>query len=107
MSETKICETCKHVDKGCYEYPCGSCRKASCWESRQAGCDFCKEGLEIQLGDCDVSITTTPVLYNGNIQVEDCLRIYINDHGDNGCKNHYELMHIEYCPVCGNKLNEL
>ena len=67
-------------------------------------CEFCENGTEIEIGDCDLSIISTPVLYNGDMQIEKCLKVFINDHGDNGCKNHYELMHVEYCPLCGEKL---
>ena len=68
------------------------------------GCEFCRGEYELEIGDCNLTIEYVPVLSNGLMKIESCLKVYINEHGENGSKNHYELMQIKYCPACGRKL---
>ncbi len=102
--ETKICETCKHEAKEPDEFPCDICYKASKWKSKKEGCYFCNEGVEVETGDCDLSVGLQNILSDGKMISEYCLKIYINNHGNNGSKNHYELLAIKNCPICGREL---
>jgi len=84
MSETKICETCKYQSELPFVIPCISCEKASKWESRQGGCDFCN-------GD--------------NCECYDELYLNIEE------KSVYvkigkttAMFTVNYCPMCGKKL---
>lgn len=93
MSETKICETCKHEGKGCYEYPCGTCRKASGWETNQLGCTFCNGEKVMECGDAEALIIKTK---------DEGASLWFTDDE----KRFREFIFIDYCPICGRKLTK-
>jgi len=85
MSETKICETCKHEAKYPDEFPCDVCARSSNWESKQNGCEFCnnKSAMADEIGTLSIS---------GN-------ELIITDEHDNE-----RFFIINHCLSCGRKL---
>ena len=96
MSETKICETCKHEANEPDETPCSKCEKASEWKSRNEGCEFCRDNEEKKIGYIEISCFEfrdkkhlTVIVYDDELGLE-----AIDE----------ESFDINYCPKCGAKL---
>lgn len=87
--ETKICETCKNEKKEPDENPCDVCYKASKWESKKEGCEFCLEEKEEIRSNIGFSIDIDNDLY---------VRYF------EGVIDKVAYLPIDYCPLCGRKL---
>lgn len=90
MNETKICETCKNKESEPNMPPCDKCRKASHWESKNGGCDFCNDQKEKmpEAGE-----------FNYCFEIEDSKLWAWDAYFDGGAA-----IKIKFCPMCGKKL---
>jgi|GEM_PF-4349426 len=77
------------------EIQCDKCRKASRWETRQSGCEFCTERSVIELA-ADAGANLYMRIANDS---------YLGFEGFDsyGAVVFYEAT-INYCPMCGRKL---
>lgn len=90
------CETCKHTELNGCDYPCHCCSVvyqntgfSDMWE--QGGCDFCNEKKNAFTNNYSIHIE------------EDTNELYFKH--DN--EYEYEMLKINFCPICGRKLNEV
>ncbi|PKM58957.1 MAG: hypothetical protein CVU99_15945 [Firmicutes bacterium HGW-Firmicutes-4] len=92
----KLCENCINDVKTSQEQPCLDCRKGSGWESKSAGCDFCKGIEEKKIGYIEISC------FEFRDKKHLTVVVYEDESGLEAIDE--ESFDINYCPMCGRKL---